>query len=49
VNALKQIEGISSAACVRDAKKHFSSVRMADDYQRLYSLLMEREELLKAA
>jgi glycosyltransferase involved in cell wall biosynthesis len=49
VNALKQIHRISSSDCVFHAQAHFSSVRMADQYQRLYSLLMEREELLKAA
>ncbi len=49
VKALEQIESISCEDCVRHAQTHFSSAKMADDYQRLYSLLMQGEELLKAA
>jgi glycosyltransferase involved in cell wall biosynthesis len=49
VKALKQIERISWKDCVRHAQTHFSSAKMADDYQQLYGLLMQRGELLKVA
>jgi hypothetical protein len=34
---------------VRHAQLYFSSAKMEEDYQRLYSLLMQSEELHKAA
>jgi glycosyltransferase involved in cell wall biosynthesis len=49
VKALPRIDSISCEDCIRHAQRHFSSAKMADEYQRLYSLLMQREELLKAA
>ena len=49
VKALQRLESISCEDCARYAQTHFSSTEMAEDYQRVYSLLMEREELLKAA
>ncbi|HET9791581.1 MAG TPA: glycosyltransferase [Candidatus Angelobacter sp.] len=49
VKALQHLQRISCEDCARYARTHFSSAKMADDYQRLYSLLMQREELLKAA
>jgi glycosyltransferase involved in cell wall biosynthesis len=49
VKALKQIKSISCEDCVRHAQLYFSSAKMEEDYQRLYSLLMQSEELLKAA
>lgn len=49
VKALQKLKSISCEDCARHAQTHFSSVKMADEYQRLYSLLMHREELLKAA
>ena len=47
--ALQDIESISCEGCARYAQRHFSSAKMADDYQRVYSLLMQRQELLNAA
>jgi glycosyltransferase involved in cell wall biosynthesis len=49
VEALKEIENISCEDCARYAQTHFSSAKMAGEYQRLYSLLLQREELFKAA
>ena len=49
VKALPRIDGISCEDCVRHSQRHFSSAKMADEYQRLYSLLLQREELLNAA
>jgi glycosyltransferase involved in cell wall biosynthesis len=49
VKALQNLKAISCQDCERYANTQFSSAKMADDYQRLYGLLMQREELLKAA
>jgi glycosyltransferase involved in cell wall biosynthesis len=49
VKALENLKSISCEGCARYAQTRFSSAKMADEYQRLYSLLMHREELLKAA
>ena len=49
VKALQELESISCEDCAHYAQRHFSGAKMADDYQRLYNLLMQRQELLNAA
>ena len=42
VEALKRIEEIDSAECVKLARANFSSTKMADDYAQLYKQIAER-------
>jgi glycosyltransferase involved in cell wall biosynthesis len=49
VKTLQRIQNISSEDCAQYAQTHFSSAKMAENYQRIYSFLMQREELLNAA
>ena len=50
VEALNHIEKISMTQCALYSRKYYSSVRMADEYERIYDSMMVRaEDVLKAA
>lgn len=44
VAALQHVDRIAPSACIAHAKENFSSHRMANDYERLYSRLIEAKD-----